>query len=100
LSHHCHWPGCDKEVPPKMWGCKTHWYMLPKSIRDKIWATYRPGQEITKDPSDEYMAAAAEARIFCLRYNAVKAEIKGGKPGLSQENIITHLFKDLEVEDV
>jgi hypothetical protein len=71
--------------------------MLPKSIRDKIWATYRPGQEITKDPSDEYMEAIIEAKIFCLRYNAI---IKGNKPGLSQENIISHLFKDLEVEDV
>lgn len=21
-EHHCHWPGCDKQVPPAMWGCK------------------------------------------------------------------------------
>lgn len=26
-GHHCHWPGCDKPVPPAMWGCKRHWYM-------------------------------------------------------------------------
>jgi len=19
-NHHCHWPGCDKQVPPAMWG--------------------------------------------------------------------------------
>jgi len=25
-NHHCHWPGCDKQVPPAMWGCKGHWY--------------------------------------------------------------------------
>jgi hypothetical protein len=90
LSHHCHWPGCDKEVPPKMWGCKTC-YLKVLEIKSGL------RQEITKDPSDEYMKAIIEAKIFCLRYNAI---IKGNKPGLSQENIISHLFKDLEVEDV
>jgi len=25
-------------VPPKMWGCKKHWFKLPKSLRDKIWS--------------------------------------------------------------
>jgi len=29
MSHHCHWPGCIREVPPKMWGCSTHWFRLP-----------------------------------------------------------------------
>lgn len=23
-KHHCHWPGCDKLVPPAMWGCYPH----------------------------------------------------------------------------
>jgi hypothetical protein len=45
-----------------MWGCKTHWFALPKYLRDKIWATYRPGQEITKTPSLEYIAAAREVQ--------------------------------------
>lgn len=58
MPHMCHWPDCPTPVPPAMWGCKKHWFMLPKQLRDRIWATYRPGQEITKDPSDEYMAAA------------------------------------------
>lgn len=56
--HHCHWPGCRIPVAPRLWGCKKHWMMLPKHLRDLIWATYRPGQEITKDPSREYMNAA------------------------------------------
>lgn len=41
-----------------MWGCKRHWFKLPKFLRDWIWATYVPGQEITKTPSDEYLEAA------------------------------------------
>lgn len=61
-AHTCHWPGCPKAVPPAMWGCKGHWFALPKSLRDRIWATYRRGQEITKDPSPEYLAAATDVQ--------------------------------------
>lgn len=61
-DHHCHWPDCDKQVPPAMWGCKAHWFKLPKALRDKIWATYRPGQEVTMTPSDEYLAVAQEVQ--------------------------------------
>lgn len=62
VSHTCHWPGCEREVPPKLWGCKQHWFRLPKRLRDRIWATYRPGQEITKDPSPEYWEAAMDVQ--------------------------------------
>lgn len=68
MSHHCHWPDCQKEVPPKMWGCKEHWFRLPKFLRDKIWDTYQPGQEITKDPSLAYLDAAHEVQEW-IRIN-------------------------------
>lgn len=58
MPHTCHWPGCPVPVPPKLWGCKTHWFRLPKALRDQIWASYVPGQEIRKDPSDAYLEAA------------------------------------------
>ena len=61
-QHTCHWPGCDQRVPPAMWGCRRHWYQLPLRIRNRIWATYVPGQEITKTPSLAYIAAAKEAQ--------------------------------------
>lgn len=61
-NHECHWPGCTAQVPPAMWGCKPHWFRLPKHLRDKIWATYRPGQERTMTPSREYLAAADEVQ--------------------------------------
>lgn len=57
-KHLCHWPGCTREVPPKLWGCKAHWFQLPGALRGRIWATYVPGQEINKTPSPEYVAAA------------------------------------------
>lgn len=60
--HTCHWPGCEKQVPPAMWRCKTHGFKLPKRLRDRIWQTYRPGQEKTMDPSKEYLNVATEVQ--------------------------------------
>ena len=62
MTHTCHWTGCTKEVPPKMWGCNNHWFALPKNLRDKIWRTYVPGQEISKTPSRAYIDAANEVQ--------------------------------------
>ena len=57
-EHHCHWPGCAKQVPPAMWGCKAHWFKLPTRLRNLIWQTYKPGQEVSMTPSKEYLNAA------------------------------------------
>jgi hypothetical protein len=62
MSHKCHWPTCNRDVPPKMWGCRAHWFKLPKNLRDWIWRTYVPGQEKTKTPSPEYLEAATEVQ--------------------------------------
>lgn len=61
-DHECHWPGCAKQVPPAMWGCKEHWFKLPKYLRDKVWAAYRIGQEIDMRPSKEYLKVAKEVQ--------------------------------------
>lgn len=61
-EHHCHWPGCTKQVPPAMWGCKAHWFRLPGRLRAKIWRTFQPGQEVTMTPSAEYIAVAKEVQ--------------------------------------
>lgn len=60
--HTCHWPGCDRRVPPARWGCRRHWFALPLTLRNRIWATYVPGQEITKTPSAAYIVAAKDAQ--------------------------------------
>ena len=62
--HLCHWPGCGKIVPPAKWGCSSHWYMLPQSLRNRIWATYRIGQEQSKTPSREYVKVALEVQAW------------------------------------
>jgi flavin-dependent thymidylate synthase len=61
-----------------MWGCRDHWFTLPKYLRDKIWAAYVPGQEITKTPSAAYIAAAHEVQQWIKDYlerNTVKVSL-------------------------
>ncbi len=40
--------------------------MLPKNLRDLIWRTYRPGQEITKTPSPDYIHAAQKVQAWIV----------------------------------
>ncbi len=63
-EHVCHWPGCTQRVPQRLWGCRAHWFALPGAIRAEILRTYRPGQEITKDPSPAYIQAAQRAQAW------------------------------------
>ena len=55
LRHECHADGCPAEVPPKMLMCLKHWRMVPRPLQRRVWAAYRPGQEVDKNPSDEYL---------------------------------------------
>lgn len=66
-AHTCHYPACDADVPAKLWGCKKHWFRLPKTLRNRIWATYKTGQEITKTPSRAYLKVALEVQDWCLK---------------------------------
>jgi hypothetical protein len=67
--HTCHWPGCEQQVPPAMWGCKPHWFRLPESLRARIWQTYQPGQEVSLTPSAEYLRVADEVEHW-IKNNA------------------------------
>jgi len=60
-KHKCHCPHCTRSVAPKFFGCGQCWFALPKAMRDSIWASYRPGQEVSKDPSPEYLEVARKA---------------------------------------
>jgi len=48
-------------IPPRLFACKGHWFALPAAMRARLLATYRRGQEVTKDPSPEYLEAARAA---------------------------------------
>ncbi len=71
-EHKCHWPDCNKQVPPAMWGCSKHWFILPANLRAKIWRAYRPGQEIDREPSKDYLNIAHEIQEFITEYNKYK----------------------------
>ena len=60
-EHVCHATGCNVPVPPSMLMCLKHWRMVPRVLQRRVWATYVSGQEIRKDPTDEYMEAARAA---------------------------------------
>jgi len=61
MRHRCHAEGCNVEVPPRLLMCLRHWRMVPRAIQRRVWAEYVPGQEIRKDPTDEYMIVQREA---------------------------------------
>lgn len=63
MSHLCHAIGCYAPIPPKLLMCMHHWRLVPRDLQDAVWEYYRPGQEITKDPSPEYLLAAFRARL-------------------------------------
>lgn len=60
-GHTCHADGCNTLVPPRMFMCRTHWFMVPKAMRDAVWDAYVPGQERRMDPTDEYLAVTRTA---------------------------------------
>jgi hypothetical protein len=81
-AHVCHWPGCQTQVPPAMWGCRRHWMMLPLHIRNNIWSAYRPGQEVALDPSRAYLRAAREAQEWIEAFIASQPKETDRQPRL------------------
>lgn len=65
MSHVCHAVGCNTPVAAILFMCTKHWYKLPKVYQKVIWHYYRPGQEIDKEPTLDYIAVAF-AGIACV----------------------------------
>lgn len=61
MSHVCHARGCKTPVPPKLLMCRKHWRMVPRKLQAAVWAHYRPGQEVDKRPTTDYLDAADAA---------------------------------------
>ena len=76
MAHTCHATACRQRVPASMWGCRRHWFMLPKPLRDRVWTHYRPGQERDKSPSRAYLLAAREAVTFVATKDGVVADTR------------------------
>lgn len=66
-QHLCHAVGCNIRIPPNRLMCAYHWYMVPPVLRRGVWRTYRPGQEVDKRPSKDYLDVAREAINYVAR---------------------------------
>lgn len=60
-THTCHAHGCSAAVPPELLMCRRHWRLVPTPLKRAVWRFFRPDQEIRKNPSEDYLAAAANA---------------------------------------
>ena len=43
-THTCPGPHCDRQVDYRMLACRTHWYQVPKPLRDAVWRTWADGR--------------------------------------------------------
>lgn len=75
MAHLCHATGCKKTVPPVMFACKHHWFMLPKMLRDAIWEHYRPGQCDDWNITHEYAKAARNAIKYLAKVEGVEPNV-------------------------
>lgn len=76
MAHHCHASGCKVSTRPEMFMCRKHWYMLPKRMRDRIWAAYRHGQCDDWKISHEYAEAAREAVRHLAQREGVEPDVR------------------------
>ena len=74
MSHHCHATGCTAPVPPEMFACRRHWFMLPRPLRNDIWKTYRVGQCDDWQISHAYANAARSAVRFLAAKDGVEPD--------------------------
>ncbi|HEX9551842.1 MAG TPA: hypothetical protein VF983_01440 [Streptosporangiaceae bacterium] len=59
----CPIPRCSRQIDPSRLMCRSHWYMVPKELRDQVWATWRSGQGAC---SAEHRGAVHRAVIVVL----------------------------------
>lgn len=77
MAHHCHAASCLVPVPEEMFMCKRHWFMLPYTMRQEIWRTYRDGQCDDWQITHEYAEAAIKAvRKIAQKEGRTEAEVE------------------------
>jgi hypothetical protein len=59
-ANKCPHPTCQKPKPFDNYACSSHWFSLPKSIRDAIWKAYRENGAL----SPQWLAADKQAQKY------------------------------------
>lgn len=72
-EHVCHAEGCQVQIPPELFMCNLHWWMVPRPLRQQITLSYRPGQCDDKKPSKEWVEAA-QAAIAAVKEKEAERE--------------------------
>jgi hypothetical protein len=58
----CPVPGCGHLIDPSRLMCRRHWYLVPKQLRDWVWATWRSGEgACSREHHDAVLMAIATA---------------------------------------
>jgi hypothetical protein len=60
--------------------CRSHWYLVPKQIRDRVWATWRSGQRAFSPEHKEAVRKAIAACQAAVASMSVAAAEKGVPP--------------------
>lgn len=60
-SHRCPAPDCQAQVPSSQYACRSHWFSIPKPLRDELWRAYR------EEPLGDAHLAAMESCDEFLR---------------------------------
>lgn len=58
MTHECPAPGCIADVPFDKLACRTHWYAIPKHLRDALWNAW------LDDDLERHAAIRAECVAF------------------------------------
>jgi hypothetical protein len=60
-SHLCPAAGCRQHISAGRFMCRTHWYQVPKPIRDAVWATWQSGTGLGRAEHTTAILAAITA---------------------------------------
>lgn len=89
-EHKCHAEQCNIEVPPKLLMCAKHWWMVPRAYRTLIHIYFRPGQEVDKQPTAQYLA------VMKLAINSVAEQEKLPVPFPSADEDFVRVLNEAE----
>jgi hypothetical protein len=58
----CPVAGCSEPIDPSRLMCRAHWHVVPRQLRDLVWATWRSGEGAL---SSEHLEAVRLAITAC-----------------------------------
>lgn len=79
MVHECHADNCDDPISPRLLMCKKHWRLVPEKFKHRVHKHYRGGQEVDKNPTENYLKAARD----CIDYVAV---VEAGQRQIDEDN--------------